>query len=294
MKEDSRSVAAAGPAEQGLLVVQVALSLVLIIGAGALSPDAAEPARRRHRVQSEQPADVQREPGAEPLRRRPLRAAVPRRCRSELNAVPGVRSAALTRVLLLSGSTSTSPRAPAGRHEDDGMHMMTVSPEFFETMEIPLLAGRAVRRHRQREIAESRDREREPPRGSCSRASPPSGSRIGFSPEKSSEYEIIGVSRDTKYNSLREPAPPTMYQLLSPEPGAGMNCHPAHGRRPGGDDRDRPRRRAARRSGPAADEHLDADRSGRAALRAGAAASPMRCRYSAAWRCCSLRSGSSA
>ena len=39
----------------------------------------------------------------------------------------------------------------------------------------------------------------------------PIGRKFGSSVEKSGELEIVGVLRDAKYDSVREPAPPTMY-----------------------------------------------------------------------------------
>jgi ABC-type antimicrobial peptide transport system permease subunit len=39
----------------------------------------------------------------------------------------------------------------------------------------------------------------------------PLGRKFGSSVERSGELEIVGVLRDAKYDSVREPAPPTMY-----------------------------------------------------------------------------------
>jgi ABC-type lipoprotein release transport system permease subunit len=42
----------------------------------------------------------------------------------------------------------------------------------------------------------------------------PIGRRVGGSFEQAGETEIVGVIRDTKYNSLRDAAPPTFYGVL--------------------------------------------------------------------------------
>jgi predicted lysophospholipase L1 biosynthesis ABC-type transport system permease subunit len=47
----------------------------------------------------------------------------------------------------------------------------------------------------------------------------PIGQRFGSSLENAGQQEIVGVVRDTKYNSVRDEAPPTMYQ---PHLQAGM------------------------------------------------------------------------
>jgi predicted permease len=131
-----------------------------------------------------------------------------------IGAVPGIRSVALTRTLLLSGSTSSSSvwvegRASEKANESD-MYVMTVSPAFFSTMEIPLLTGRTFNDHDVKTspkvavINESAAKELFP-------GESPLGHHIGFSMEKAGDVEIIGVTRDTKYSSIRESAPPTMY-----------------------------------------------------------------------------------
>jgi hypothetical protein len=42
----------------------------------------------------------------------------------------------------------------------------------------------------------------------------PLGRRIGESFDKAGEFEVVGVVRDTKYASVREPAPPTVYRCV--------------------------------------------------------------------------------
>ena len=49
------------------------------------------------------------------------------------------------------------------------------------------------------------------------------GRRIGESFEKSNEFEIVGVVRDTKYASVRDPGPPTMYRCVLQGPARSLN-----------------------------------------------------------------------
>jgi predicted permease len=116
--------------------------------------------------------------------------------------------------MLLSGSTSSSSVWVEGKvsekaNESD-MYVMTVSPAFFPTMEIPIVVGRGFTDRDVKSspkvavINESAARELFP-------GESPLGRRVGFSPEKAGEIEIIGVTRDTKYSSIRDAAPPTMY-----------------------------------------------------------------------------------
>ena len=93
------------------------------------------------------------------------------------------------------------------------MFNMDVSPSFFATMEIPLLQGRSFT-------------DRDGPNGpkvailneTAARTLFPDGNaigqHIGESFERSGEVEVVGVVHDTKYGSLRDPSPPTMYRAV--------------------------------------------------------------------------------
>ena len=64
---------------------------------------------------------------------------------SGLNALPGVRSASLSRLQLFSGYWGRSVSVPvraSGRAEDVRVSCNTIAPKFFATMGIPLLSGR--------------------------------------------------------------------------------------------------------------------------------------------------------
>jgi len=128
-----------------------------------------------------------------------------------LDSLPGVRSAAFTRVPLLSGSVSSSSMYPEGTTKEHNVNMMNVSPDFFDTMEIRLARGR---------LFSDRDGKNAPKVAILNEKAArdlfgnddPIGRRLGGSPEKNNEFEVVGVVRDTKYNSIRDDAPPTFYQ----------------------------------------------------------------------------------
>ena len=90
------------------------------------------------------------------------------------------------------------------------MHQVTVSPSFFATLGIPLVAGRTLTDRDDlqapRVVAINRTASRMYFPGAN-----PIGRRFGNSLENRTRTEIVGVVGDTKYNSLRDAAPPTMY-----------------------------------------------------------------------------------
>lgn len=215
MKEGGRSVTSTRSwLSKGLLVLQVAISLVLLVGAGLFL-------RTLNNLRS---VDIGFNPNNimmfrinpssnryEPERVAQLFKAI----RTELASLPGVRSVAYTRVALLSGGRSTTSFNIQGRPGENSIHVMNTSPEFFATLEIPLLMGRGLLEQDVKTpgsvavINEAAVKKFFP-------GTNPIGARFGSSSEEASKTEIVGVIRDTKYSSLREPAPPTMYMTMPP------------------------------------------------------------------------------
>jgi predicted permease len=226
MKETSRSVTGSRTfLSKGLLVLQVGMSLVLLIGAGLFL----------RTLQNLEHVDVGFD--STNLLMFNVNASVNRydadrsaqlfhRVLERMSALPGVKSAALTRTTLLSGSTSTSSMWKQGQTDlkpaEDEMYMMDVTPTFFATMGIPVQLGRGFTDHDDQAapkvtiINEAAARKLFPGESAV-------GRRIGGSFEKSGDFEIIGVVRDTKYDSVRDPGPPTMYRCAWQGPARSLN-----------------------------------------------------------------------
>ena len=141
-----------------------------------------------------------------------------------LRTIGGVRAVAWSNPGLMwtrrfSTSIFVQGRAYA-RGQRDTISQMVVSPGFFETMEIPLVAGRGFT---------AVDNEKAPPVAVINEAAArtyfpnesPLGRRIGSSLETSGRFEIVGILRNAKYNSVRDAAVPTMYRpYLQAPPGS--------------------------------------------------------------------------
>jgi predicted permease len=148
---------------------------------------------------------------------------------------PGVKSASYSSLPLLSGNLMVNsfhwPGAPQDR--ESNANMLNVGPDFFTTMQIPFLGGRGFNAS-DYALAASNE-------GPTPTEAPtplivnqafvakylgkenPMGKRFGESAAneegpKNAGYEIIGVVRDAKYNSLRQEISPTMY---APQSGSG-------------------------------------------------------------------------
>jgi predicted permease len=133
---------------------------------------------------------------------------------ARLQSVPGVLAAGLSQPGLIGGGVNTTNIYVQGRvyaqGQMDSIHRLVVSPNFFEMMEMPLLLGRGIT---------DRDRDGAPKvvvinDTAAKKYFPgenPIGRRFGSSVETAGNLEVVGVLRDAKYSSVREPPPPTMY-----------------------------------------------------------------------------------
>jgi putative ABC transport system permease protein len=148
LKESARALAGGrSRLRDGLVVAEVALSLVMLIGAGLLvqslrKMQAVDPGFRSDRVLtlSFRLPPNKYENGA-------AIAAFFRQAIAGIRAIPGVESAALVRAVPLSGNWAGSgytvdgrPAPPPGQEPQAVLNIVT--PGYFETMGIPLRGGR--------------------------------------------------------------------------------------------------------------------------------------------------------
>ena len=210
---------------KGLVVTQVALSFVLLIGAGL--------ALRTLRNLQNVDAGFNREnlllfsvsPGQLGYKGERL-ANLYRQLFERLDAVPGARGMTCSSAPLLANSVSDLgiflDGAPIANDDTNqpiasGITLfLSVRENFLEAMGIPLLQGRALR---------PQDDERAPRVVIANQAfvkqffpnENPIGKRFGFLPDTANQIEIVGVAADAKYTSLRDEIKPTIYIPWSQE-----------------------------------------------------------------------------
>jgi predicted permease len=147
----------------------------------------------------------------------------------QLRSIPGVHAAAAASNFPLNGASWTQGViVPTHDGEQKLSSKFTyVSPQYFSTFEIPMLAGRDFEdtdtaRSRKVAIVNETFVRRYVPDGQ------PLGKTVRTTPEPNypeAIYEVVGVVKDTKYSNLREETPPiayvpvTQHPFLRPYPG---------------------------------------------------------------------------
>jgi len=203
-----------GLAGKSIVVVQVALSLLLVVVAGLFVQTLVRLGRsplgfRSHNLLL---FGVQlpetRYPGARSL-------PVLQQIEAKLAAVPGVQAVTLTRVPLLSGNVSNGPFIPDGQqHKSDqppSALVNDVGTEFFSAFKIPIVAGRGFNAGdsaMSRKVAVVNE--------SLVKKFFPNVDPVGRtfnagSVHRPIETEIVGVCGDAKYYTLRKDPEPTYY-----------------------------------------------------------------------------------
>jgi predicted permease len=204
---------------KALVVAQVALSLVLLFGAGLF-------VRTLVKLKNVDTGFDTRNVllfGLNPTKSGYKEAALNDfffRVDQHLSALPGVESATASfHAPINDGRRGHMLRAPGLTLPPDQMSVavMPAGPRFFSTMRIPLLRGRDFN---------ERDTERAPKVAVVNQAfvkryfsdRDPMGQHIGFDPDPANQdMEIVGIAGDTKYGSLRDETPVTVYRPFAQE-----------------------------------------------------------------------------
>ncbi len=235
LKETGRSIAGRRSIlARSLLVVQVALSLVLLIGAGLFLRTLTNLRRVDVGFDPHNILLVRLTPGTSGYDQ-PHSVELFRTLIDRLGAIPGVRAAGLSQPALLSGSVNSTGifiegDTNVGRISDVGatanerdqshsINRLIVWPGYFRLLGLSVVMGRDFTEHDDRSalrvtvINETAARTFFPDQN-------PIGKRFTTSPGGKEYIEVVGIVRDAKYSSVREPAPPTMYDNFLQTPRA--------------------------------------------------------------------------
>ncbi len=202
---------------KGLIVVQMAVSVLLLIAAGLfgrtlLNMYSIDPGFERHGVVLFSTNALRLGYSRDRIQQLQTRLPV------DLEALPWIQSASMSMFPPISGGGWDGTFLIEGGGNDAVAHINSVGVDFFKTFHTPVLLGREFNR---RDTADSRrvvivnqsfGRDHFPDRS-------PIGKWVAFQgPERDTHYEIVGVVKDAKYESLRHDFPPTVYMNMEQVP----------------------------------------------------------------------------
>jgi predicted permease len=211
-----------GVASQALLAAQVAVSLVLLVGAGLLvrtlynlskvdvgfNADNVLLFRIDPALQSDRPSRI---------------VDVYDRIMAAIEAVPGVQSCTMSVMPLIARSEWEETVQPDGTALPKSAFIQIARWNFLETMGIPLVAGRDL------SAADTQGRPRvavinETMARQVFGERTPVGRHFQFvnGADRNVAIQVIGVARDAKYASLEQPVPPTLFMPHAQVPPSGM------------------------------------------------------------------------
>ena len=202
-----------------LVVAQVALSIVVLAGAGLLVRTLINLEQMNVGFETDHlllfSVDMTMA-GHTAFDHSPRVYELDRALQTRLAALPGVTSATYSMGALLSGGSMTDdlkiPGAPAS--SAISTDMLPVGPGFFETMRIPLLSGRTFTAA---DFTSSVTPQPAVINQSFAKKffvnANPLGRGIADSNSQKADWQIVGILSDAKYNSLREAIAPTIYTM---------------------------------------------------------------------------------
>jgi predicted permease len=210
LKQSRRTTGAVSRLSQGLIVVQVALSLLLLVGAGLFIRTLYNLQRVNLGFNQENLLLFRLQPQQGGYEDKRLLQFY-QQLFARLDNLPGVRAATFGRVPLIANDnwihTVLLPGETEKTAEEHVTNRQMVRENYFATMEIPLLRGRGFT---------ARDDQRAPKvaivNQTFARRFFPNDDVLGKRvTEGEGDVEIIGVVADTKYMSQREELKPLLY-----------------------------------------------------------------------------------
>ena len=202
--------------KQTLVVSQVALSLVLLVGAGLFLRTLRNFSELDPGFDRAHLLTVWLDTHMAGYKEEQL-SALYQRLIERVEAIPGVRSASVASCGLAIGCGDSSdiylPGVPHTNGETDAQERR-VSHHFFDTVGIPLVAGRdfattdsektlpvtIVNQTFVREFLKDKD---------------PIGQYFGYDAANAHRFQIVGVVKDARVNDIRESAPPMIYHSIA-------------------------------------------------------------------------------
>jgi predicted permease len=210
-----------------IVVFEIALSLVLLVGAGLLTRSFMSLLKTDPGFKPDHLITANLILPAAKYKDDPSRAAFYTDLVQRVQAVPGIQSAALVNYIPLGGANSSDDfliegqPEPAPNQENEGRYRVC-TPDYFETMGIPVLKGRAFT---------NQDKAGAPPvaivNETLAKKHWPNGDAIGkrirfYGPlDRNPWIEIVGIAQDVRHD-LNTPITPDFYLPHAQDPWNAM------------------------------------------------------------------------
>jgi predicted permease len=228
LKDEASAVVGSGNRglRKSLVVVQVALSLLLLIGAGLFLRSLENLSRLGPGFTAERLIGFNIDP--------PLSGYAPERTKltyrdmvDSLRSLPGVQSVGLASMRILENDEWDSSMTVEGYNPDKPddraePYMNQISPNYFATLGVPIVSGRDFTMADNREVKHGVEEDNYAPTVIMINETfakkyfagrNPLGRHLGFGsdPGTPTDMEVIGVVKDIKYTNLRDEIPPQAY-----------------------------------------------------------------------------------
>lgn len=219
--------------QKSLVVVQVALSVVLLAGAGLVTESLRNVENQNFGFEPQHRLVVRVDPGLAGYKPDQLYGLY-QQLRERLPQIPGVVSASYSSYSPMRGDNWGFGFHIEGRppEERDGASFDSVGPNYFETIGTRLVRGRTITRE---------DTPTSRPVAVINQAfakkffsnQDPIGQHFGIGePSHAGDMEIVGIVQDAKYQNARRPAYPTFFvpffQISKDPKLAGLRAHAAY------------------------------------------------------------------
>ena len=215
---------------KGLVSTQISLSIVLLIGAGLFVRTLVNLGRTTLGFRSDRLLLFELDPPRTRYSDTQM-TMLYRQLEEKIAAIPGVRSVSLSNIAIIGdGSSGTTFHLPgrSAQSNQERVQINSVGADFFRTMGIPLLQGRAFTGHDTssaptvavvNQAFARRFFPRENPIGQIFEAD---------SDDANGPIQIIGIAADTRYAELRAETPPIFYIPYQQQPTASHMVFEVH------------------------------------------------------------------
>jgi len=238
LKDEASAVVGSGNRglRKSLVVVQVALSLLLLIGAGLFLRSLSNLSKLGPGFNAERLIGFNIDPSLSGYAAERTKLFY-RQLTDSLSSLPGVQSVGVASMRILENDEWDSSLTVEGYNPDKpddraDPYMNQIGPNYFATLGVPIVAGRDFTMSDNREVKHGTDEDDFAPTVIMINETfakkffaerNPIGMHVGFGsdPGTKTDMEVIGVVRDMKYTNLRDEIPPQAYIPYMPARSLG-------------------------------------------------------------------------